>query len=100
MTGHGNRSQPPPQRKPGFEPPGGHDEQTRRKAMTDTSFEVKHSKLIDVEAAAVRLGVSPRFVRRLVSERRVGFFKVGKYIRFDPTELDAWLAGCRVDPWE
>ena len=68
--------------------------------MTDTSERAERSILIDVEAAAVRLGVSPRFVRRLVSERRLGFFKIGKYIRFDPAELDAWLAGCRVEPFD
>lgn len=60
----------------------------------------RRSSLIDIEQAATRLGVSPRFVRRLVSERRVAFFKVGKFIRFDPTELDAWLNDCRVEPWD
>ncbi len=54
--------------------------------------------LIDVEAAAERMNVTPRFVRRLVTERRVPYFKVGKFIRFDPVELENWLAGCRVEP--
>ncbi len=55
--------------------------------------------LIDVDAAAERLNVTPRFVRRLVTERRVPYFKVGKFIRFDAVELDSWLAECRVGPW-
>ncbi len=54
--------------------------------------------LIDVEAAAERMNVTPRFVRRLVTERRVPYFKVGKFIRFDPVELENWLADCRVEP--
>ncbi len=53
--------------------------------------------LIDVDAAAARLSVTPRFVRRLVTERRVPYFKVGKFIRFDPAELDEWLAHCRIE---
>ena len=68
--------------------------------MNQQSTETKRSKLIDVEEAAVRLGVTPRFIRRLVSERRVAFFKIGKFIRFDPAQLDRWLAACRVDAME
>ncbi len=56
--------------------------------------------LIDVDAAAVRLSVTPRFVRRLVTERRIPYFKVGKFIRFDPLELDLWLDNCRVEPYQ
>ena len=47
--------------------------------------------LIDIAAAADRLGVSPRFMRRLVTERRVPYYKVGHFIRFDPDELNEWL---------
>ncbi len=53
--------------------------------------------LIDVEAAAVLLSVTPRFVRRLVTERRIPYFKVGKFIRFDPLELEHWLDKCRIE---
>jgi excisionase family DNA binding protein len=53
--------------------------------------------LLDVEGAAVHLSVSPRFVRRLVAQRRVPYLKVGKFVRFDPVDLDAWLEGCRVE---
>lgn len=52
--------------------------------------------LLDIEAAAERMAVSPRFVRRLVAERRVPYLKVGKFVRFDPVELDSWLDSCRV----
>ncbi|MCP4960332.1 MAG: helix-turn-helix domain-containing protein, partial [Actinomycetia bacterium] len=37
------------------------------------------------------------FVRRLVAQRRVPYLKVGKFVRFDPVDLDAWLEGCRVE---
>jgi excisionase family DNA binding protein len=58
------------------------------------------SGLLDVNLLARRLGVSERFVRRLVDERRVPFFKIGKFVRFDPAEIDEWIQGQRVRvPW-
>lgn len=54
--------------------------------------------LLDVEGAAARLGTPTRFVRRLVSERRVRFYKVGRYVRFDPDDLDAWVEANCVEP--
>jgi excisionase family DNA binding protein len=53
--------------------------------------------LLDVESVAGTLGVTTRHVRRLVAERRIPFFKVGKFVRFDPAELDVWLSEQRVD---
>ena len=53
--------------------------------------------LLDVDGVAEALGVTPRHIRRLVAERRIPFFKVGKFVRFDPGELDVWLDQQRVD---
>lgn len=47
--------------------------------------------LIDLPAVAARLGVTDRFVRRLVAEDRITFYKVGRLLRFDPAEVEAWL---------
>jgi excisionase family DNA binding protein len=55
-------------------------------------------RLLGVLEVAERLGTSERFVRRLVSERRVPFHKVGKFVRFDPEDIDIWLADHRVEP--
>ena len=52
--------------------------------------------LIDVGGLAERLGVDVRFVRRLVDERRIPFYKVGKHVRFDPADVAHWLADRRV----
>lgn len=49
-----------------------------------------------VDEAAARLGVSVRFVRRLVAERRIPFVKVGKFVRFDPADLEEWIDDHRV----
>lgn len=52
--------------------------------------------LLDVATAATRLGVTVRFVRRLVAERRIPYVKVGKFIRFDPAEVEQWIDDHRV----
>ena len=36
-------------------------------------------------------------MRRLVDQRRIAFYKVGKYVRFDPADIDRWLAAQRVE---
>ena len=40
-------------------------------------------RMLDVVGLAARLGVTERFVRRLVHERRIPFYKVGSLVRFD-----------------
>jgi excisionase family DNA binding protein len=60
--------------------------------------EKDHRPPLDVSGAANYLGVSERFLRRLVQERRVPFLRVGgTRIRFDPRDLDVWLASQRVE---
>ncbi len=44
-----------------------------------------------IEQLADWLGVTDRFIRRLVAERRIPFLKIGKFIRFDPAEIEPWL---------
>lgn len=56
-----------------------------------------NKSLVDIDAAAQYLAVTPRMVRRLVAQRRVPYLKVGKFVRFDPVDLDAWLDDCRVE---
>ena len=51
--------------------------------------------LVDIEAVADRLGVTVRHVRRLVSERRIPYVKVGHLVRFDPVEISAWIDAAR-----
>lgn len=55
-------------------------------------------ELLTPEEVADRLRTSPRFVRRLVAERRIAFTKVGKFIRIAAEDVDAFLAAGRVEP--
>jgi excisionase family DNA binding protein len=53
--------------------------------------------LLNVEQAAERLGTSTRFIRRLIAERRIPFTKLGKHVRIDAADLDAFIAAGRVE---
>ena len=48
--------------------------------------------LMTCEQLARHLGVTVRFVRRLVGEQRVPFIKIGKFVRSDPDQIDRWIA--------
>jgi excisionase family DNA binding protein len=53
--------------------------------------------LLTVDQAAVRLGTSTRFIRRLVAERRIAYNKVGRYVRISEDDIDAFVASGRVE---
>jgi excisionase family DNA binding protein len=56
--------------------------------------------LLTVDQAAERLGTSPRFVRRLVFQRRIAYVKLGRHVRIATGDLDAFIAANRVDVGE
>jgi len=51
-----------------------------------------------MDAAAAYLSASPRFIRRLVAERRVPYVKVGRLVRLTAEDLDDFIAAGRVEP--
>ncbi len=65
-------------------------------ALADLSIK-EPPPLWDIAGLARRLGVTERFVRRLVHERRVPFLKIGKFVRFDPVDIADWLTHNRTD---
>jgi len=56
------------------------------------------SVLLTVEAAADRLSTSPRFIRRLIAERRIEFVKVGRHVRISESVLTDFIDAGRVKP--
>jgi excisionase family DNA binding protein len=54
--------------------------------------------LLTVEQAAERLSTKPRFVRRLIAERRIEFHKVGRHVRISETALAEFIEAGRVEP--
>lgn len=58
-----------------------------------------NQRLLDIKQAAAYLGRNVAFLRRLVARREMPHFKVGRALRFDVRDLDAYLASCRVEVW-
>lgn len=56
-------------------------------------------ELLDVNAAAFYLGRNVFYVRRLVEQRRITFYRVGHRLLFDVKDLDRHLDESRVEPW-
>ncbi len=54
--------------------------------------------LLTVDEAAERLSTKPRFIRRLIAEKRIPYVKLGSHVRIDSTDLDAFIAAGRVQP--
>ncbi len=52
--------------------------------------------LLTVAQAGEYLGTSERFIRRLITERRIAYVKVGKYVRQERSALDALEDAGRV----
>jgi excisionase family DNA binding protein len=55
-------------------------------------------QLLTIEAAAAHIGMSPRYVRRLIAERRIVFYRLGRAVRIDPADLAAHVHSGRVEP--
>ena len=53
--------------------------------------------LLTVDQAAELLGTTPRFIRRLRAERRIPVIKLGKHIRIDSNDLDAYITAGRQE---
>ncbi len=60
--------------------------------MPTTHAPDQRRHLLDIAEVAELLGVQVRHVRRLVHERRIPYIKWGHLIRFDPTEVELWIA--------
>ena len=55
-------------------------------------------RYMTIEEAAACLGMSVRYVRRLVSERRIPFHKYGRSVRLAETDVVAYALANRIEP--
>ncbi len=53
--------------------------------------------MLTVQQVAERLNTEPRFVRRLIAERRIDFHKLGRYVRISEPDLAAFIRAGRVE---
>lgn len=56
------------------------------------------ARLLTIAEVADALGVDVRHVRRLVHEKRIPYIKWGHLLRFDPTDIAAWVDAYRRYP--
>jgi excisionase family DNA binding protein len=68
------------------------------RARADAAAPAALGQLLTISEAAVRIGMSVRYVRRLVSERRIAFHRLGRSIRLAESDLAAHVAAARVEP--
>ena len=54
--------------------------------------------LLDVRQVARRLGTEPRFVRRLIAERRIEYHKLGRHVRISEPALAEFIKAGRAGP--
>ena len=59
-----------------------------------TPHAVNASQLMNKTDAAAYLGLSEAFVLRLAREGRVRSYRIGRFVKFDPKDLDAYAASC------
>jgi excisionase family DNA binding protein len=57
-------------------------------------------RLLTVEAAAERMSTSTRFIRRLISERRIAYVKIGRHVRITEADIAAFIESGRIAPME
>jgi excisionase family DNA binding protein len=55
-------------------------------------------ELLTADEVAARLKATPRFVRRLVAERRIEYVKVGRLVRFEASAVATYIDQNRVVP--
>jgi excisionase family DNA binding protein len=54
--------------------------------------------LLAISDVAERLNVTPRFVRRLIAERRIRYFKIGRHVRLAEPDVADWVRRRSVEP--
>ena len=55
------------------------------------------SDLLNINQAAEHLGTPVRFIRRLIAERRIPFYKIGRYVRIDAADPDHFIQEGRIE---
>ncbi|MCE7011514.1 helix-turn-helix domain-containing protein [Kibdelosporangium philippinense] len=53
-----------------------------------------------VQEAADYMNTTVRFVRRLISERRIPFHRLGRHVRLKRTDVDTFIDAGRVEAFD
>jgi excisionase family DNA binding protein len=96
MTTHANGADPLRSSRPSTPSPAGRGQRERDPAAAGDGG--GHSRsLLTQQQVADRFGTSFRFVRRLVEERRIPYTKLGKHVRIEEADAEAFIAAGHVD---
>jgi excisionase family DNA binding protein len=66
--------------------------------MSKRSEATTAEQLLSVEAVAEQLDTKPRFIRRLIAERRIEFVRVGRHVRISESALADYIEAGKVPP--
>lgn len=67
-----------------------------RESALGHSIDPAKDRLLSINEAAELLGVTDRFVRRIVGERRITFVKIGKHVRIAESDALAFISAGTV----
>lgn len=72
------------------------------KRASGRALDIEGSGLLDYAGAAEYLATTERHVRQLWNQREIAAVKVGKLVRFQPADLDAYIRRRKVEAvhWE
>jgi excisionase family DNA binding protein len=59
---------------------------------------IMEQELLSVDQAAFVLGTGVRFLRRLITERRIRFVRIGRHVRIPRSALNEFIAAGTVEP--
>lgn len=68
------------------------------RGMSHLSAPQKETSLLTTPEAAQRLGVSKRTIQELAADRKIGFIKFGRNVRFAVADLDKFIESHRSLP--
>ena len=69
-----------------------------RPVVRDEGDQVVGSDWLGSTDAAARLGITPRMLYRLINDGKVPAYRIGRVVRFKVSDLDAFVACCRIEP--
>ena len=58
----------------------------------------RHDEVLTTEALAQYLKVDTSWVYKQVSQKKIPYFKAGKYIRFNKSDIDKWIKRKNTKP--
>lgn len=58
------------------------------------------NKLIGFEEVAELMSIPESTIRRMVTAKRIPCVKLGKHVRFDPEDIEAWIERNKVGSGE